>query len=89
MADLGHTGRNGGRWLALSMVFASSGCGDFLDFDSRAKESPVRLTDRHGRGVRNTSGAVETTTGITADSVGFVLGPGEGSLVIQLDTVAL
>ena len=88
MVDLGYKGAIGRCCLALGLLLSSAGCGDFMESDSGATESQVRLIDRCERNGCRTAGAVEMTTGITADSVGFVLGPGESSLVIELDVAS-
>lgn len=82
MVDLGCTVKVARHWLALGLLLSSAGCGD-----SGVRESEVRLIDRCEQSGCKTSGAVEMTTGITADSIGFVLGPGESSLVIQFFAV--
>lgn len=68
-------------WLALS-VGVCSAC---FDFGDPAPEDP-RLLDRACESSDDckTSGKARKTTGITADSLGFELGPGGGSVTIPL-----
>lgn len=67
--------------LLLGVVVCSA-CFDFQD----AGPGDPRLLDRacSGSDRCTTSGKARRTTGITADSVGFELGPGGGSVVIPL-----
>ncbi|MBE7484574.1 MAG: hypothetical protein HS104_31985 [Polyangiaceae bacterium] len=67
------------------VVLALLGCSACFDFTDPAPGDP-RLLDRVCSLPEDctTSGSAERTTGITADSVGFRLGPGGGSVTITL-----
>lgn len=66
-------------------MLALLGCSACFDFTDPAPGAP-RLLDRVCSVPEDctTSGSAERTTGITADSVGFRLGPGSGSVTITL-----
>lgn len=55
--------------------------------DSDPRPSNSRLIDLCEGGACSTSGEAEMTTGITADSIGFVVGPGPGSLEIDVGSI--
>ncbi len=80
--------------LALAAGYALSACQDHCDAGQCTVDSRIRMLDELCDQVLTTgapacelSGDARETTGITADTVGYRLGPGGGTLAIRLNAI--
>lgn len=84
----------GGLVLALAASYPLSACEDHCDAGQCTVDSRIRMLDElcdqvlsNGAPACELSGDARETTGITADTIGYRLGPGGGSLTIRLNAI--